>query len=102
GDAVTRALVSVPTRRSSELAEQDVERREEAGGEGEGGVEAAVAGQQLAHAAPDQGGDEDVARAAAVPAEDDQGRPLPQPDGAEEDRKSTRLNSSHVNISYAV
>src|SRR3712207_7618369 len=26
----------------------------------------------------------------------------PQPPGAERDRKSTRLNSSHANISYAV
>src|SRR5436305_9238557 len=28
--------------------------------------------------------------------------PGERPDGAEEDRKSTRLNSSHVRISYAV
>src|SRR3712207_8192324 len=30
------------------------------------------------------------------------GQPLLQPDALRQDRKSTRLNSSHANISYAV
>src|SRR3712207_7490892 len=38
-------------------------------------------------------------RAAGVPA---RARPRPVPDGRGPDRKSTRLNSSHANISYAV
>src|SRR3989442_2938920 len=57
----------------------------------------------------DQGGadadDELAADVAAHPAHDDRGdlgRPLPAGAWEEQDRKSTRLNSSHVRISYAV
>src|SRR3712207_9068605 len=56
------------------------------------------------HAEPDRaGGDLPAARGAARPLHVRHPGRLPQPGrGGAEDRKSTRLNSSHANISYAV
>src|SRR5690606_41690585 len=83
-------LPSFPTRRSSdllgegddaELPEQVLDRALRAGEEGEiGGVDAAQFGVLLEHA----------------------GRVVLRVERDGEDRKSTRLNSSHVKISYAV
>src|SRR3712207_9431586 len=51
-------------------------------------------------------GDGRLGRRVPVPGRDlagaEQGRRVAEPAGRVEDRKSTRLNSSHANISYAV
>src|SRR5207247_10309540 len=81
-----------PTRRSSDLsvmAEQVEmpERRRD---------EAAVREDRLPREGPDQVGDEEG------PDDEEQEHVLPAPAAEREDRKSTRLNSSHEWISYAV
>src|SRR5690606_41258723 len=82
-----RALPSFPTRRSSDLAEREVE-------QGAGDV-----------AAEDEpAGGEQLVEAAAHPVlgQAGLGGDLRGGGAAAQDRKSTRLNSSHVKISYAV
>src|SRR5437868_12305764 len=73
-----RDLPSFPTRRSSDLA-----------------------GIRDAPAAPGRIGRGGDPRRAAE-ARDDEGEQRPEGKAADIDRKSTRLNSSHVSISYAV
>src|SRR5699024_11854587 len=84
-----RQLPSFPTRRSSDLLR------------GEHGEGRPVLGRLVI-------GEDDVRRIAAGTADHEpvqlrpHGHHLPVRAGDEEDRKSTRLNSSHVSISYAV
>src|SRR3712207_2911099 len=51
---------------------------------------------------PTQGGRVHQRGSHGRPAADEAGRPLPHLRPGQRDRKSTRLNSSHANISYAV
>src|SRR5699024_12379455 len=93
--AYTRHPHSFPTRRSSDLQRQD--HLEDDRGHHQG---RAVVGEQRRHRRPED--DDEVEQGAAVaarPACHVQGGPLEE---AGLDRKSTRLNSSHVSISYAV
>src|SRR5207302_10105683 len=90
-------LPSFPTRRSSDLRPQLGVAREGAGGDGEVDLAPARTAQttnELLQAFRRSGSGRDRAR---------RGRePLATTDHPAQDRKSTRLNSSHVKISYAV
>src|SRR5690606_42130065 len=85
------ALHSFPTRRSSDLADRDDHRRRLPPARG-------------ARARRGGGRDRAERRLAAAPARrrDRAGCSVPRGDRRGGDRKSTRLNSSHVKISYAV
>src|SRR5690606_40506575 len=97
-----RYLLSFPTRRSSDLERADHEEAiEPERGVDEGGAGERDGGGQHAeqHRGPlaqplDHGGDEEGLAGGEAEAEG--------AEGEAEDRKSTRLNSSHVKISYAV
>src|SRR5690606_41533839 len=86
-----RPLASVPTRRSSDLAEHAGSRLGDAGHGGEHGLDLAEFDALAAELHLEVGAaeiDQFGGVAAGLP--------------AHQDRKSTRLNSSHVKISYAV
>src|SRR5207249_11195084 len=88
GRAPTHDLLSFPTRRSSDL---EVVHRHASDVGAAHGMEAHLTGvDHVVHA-------QQPGRRAAVEA-DEQAQEV----GADRDRKSTRLNSSHVSISYAV
>src|SRR5439155_8084180 len=93
---IYRALLSFPTRRSSDLGIDDSCVRDGAGSTGAGGRRA---GPRRGHACPRRGPRVPAGRArrAAQKLED-----LVEDTHDLLDRKSTRLNSSHVAISYAV
>src|SRR5207244_11469906 len=85
---VLSQLLSFPTRRSSDLAQREVEPLLEVGAHGGGGSAAAIG--RVAERADEQ---RDVILLGIANLEHD---------FDERDRKSTRLNSSHQIISYAV
>src|SRR5690606_41882489 len=87
----------LPTRRSSDLQPRQLEGRQGVAGlELQGLLQVVARRRLIAHAGPAQlGQTQQLAHACAAILE--QGLV-----GVEQDRKSTRLNSSHVKISYAV
>src|SRR5205814_9507548 len=88
-----RDLPSFPTRRSSDLREIDAKRDER-------GIRLRVVGRVADHRGVRD--ERIVDRQAVEAAVDSDGDVLVDQVSIDEDRKSTRLNSSHLGISYAV